>query len=187
MPALLPISDADVTATIARNLEIRTETRRLREAGNQRVAYADHPLNIEVVNNQLMLAAEFGRRHGWIRAKTSYSIEALAGRKPANGGRGQNTPLGNHHDLFDHHTSYREATTPFRAAGVSAHLYGYLPGTPEAIKYPKSAFSREKLANMHALAWQLGLELTWPTDFPSWWNPGSTTLVVYTPRLGKIE
>jgi len=181
------MSDKEVEAAIVRILEIIEETSRLRSAGNRYVTYPDHELNIEHSELRADLAIEFGRRNGWSRAKSQFSIEALAGRKSRGGSRGrESTFLGEHHELFDHFYCYREMQHPFRAAAVVAHLYGALPGTSAAATYPNLVFSQKELDEKAAKARGLGLALTW-TQFPSWWSPGSTTLVLYTPLNDRIS
>ena len=176
-----PMTDAAVDAVIARIIEIREEGARLRAAGGAGAFHSNHPLNVESAGCQARLATEFGRRHGWIRAKSPFGVNALAQRK-ASVVRDINDALpGLHRELFDHFGCYRESERPFRAAGISSHLYGWLPGSPEAIRQPSRTYSPEKLAEMHGLAQRLGLELTWPRDYPSWWNPGGTTLALLTP------
>ena len=63
------------------------------------------------------------------------------------------------HDQFDHPYYYRRGR---HAAAIAAHLYGW-PHVRERCE---------------ATARQHGLVLEVP-DFPSWWFPGQTTLVVY--------
>jgi hypothetical protein len=78
MAAPSPVSDTSVTATIARILETQAEANRLRASGDRRVIFSDRPLNIEDTDHQARLAAEFGRRRGWTRARTTFTIDALA-------------------------------------------------------------------------------------------------------------
>lgn len=159
-------TDADVEKATARILEIMDEQNRLIKAGNRAVRYADHRLVIEENDIRSQLAAEFGRRHQWMRAKRDFSIEVLAGRLHHSGlDYARQASFGCHYDLFDHPYCYRDVARPYRAAAVVAHLYNN---------------SAEKPGNLSVLAGQLGLTVSWP-DFPSWWYPGRTHLVLVTP------
>ena len=56
---------------------------------------------------------------------------------------------------------------------VAAHLYG----TSDAAKRQDT----------EATAALYGLRMTWPEDFPSWYLPGRTTLIVCTPLAGPAS
>jgi hypothetical protein len=73
--------------------------------------------------------------------------------------------MGLPHDLFDHTYCYREASRPYRAAAVAAHLYN------NSVDHPGDLAERAE---------RMGLTLSWP-DFPSWWYPGRTALALYVP------
>jgi len=116
------------------------------------------------------LAEEFGRRSGWKRAKTRFSVPALAGRKIHDGGRYNELPEGFGHREGDHPYFYRTADN--RAAGVACHLYS-IRGEADRDVLRRWAEAR-------------GLRAEFP-DFPSWWIPEGTTLVVYKPKNGGNE
>jgi hypothetical protein len=56
-----------------------------------------------------------------------------------------------------------------RAAAVAAHLYD-------------TTLAEHSAASIERWAWQHGLRAQWPKDFPSWWYPGRTQLLVITAR-----
>ena len=108
------------------------------------------------------LAVLFGERHGWHLSKSAFSPSVLARRGLFNG-------RGYHVDpwpraLIDHGYFYRKDR---KAAAVAAHLYG--------------TFDAANRQDTEATAALYGLRVTWPEDFPSWYLPGRTTLVVCTP------
>jgi hypothetical protein len=164
MSILHPLTDSDVEGSIARILEIMAERSRLLAVGNRTVRYADHVLNVESYELNARLAGEFGRRHGWIRAKSTFwNPEILARRSTTASSMRSGESMGLPHDLFDHAYCYREASRPYRAAGIAAHLYNN---------------SAEHPGDLTERAGRLGLVLSWP-DFPSWWYPGHTALALY--------
>ena len=73
-------------------------------------------------------------------------------------------------ELVDHPFYYRKDRM---ASTVAAHLYG--------------TFDAAKRQDIAAFAELKGLRTTWSEDFPSWWLPGRTTLVVYTPLTGPAQ
>jgi len=111
---------------------------------------------------QQRLAVLFGANRGWTLSRSDFTLAVLAWR-----------------GLFDCRDYYAEpwprepVDHPFyyrkdrMASGVAAHLYG--------------TFDAAKRQDIAAFAELKGLRTTWPEDFPSWWLPGRTTLVVYTP------
>jgi len=108
------------------------------------------------------LAVLFGERHGWHLSKSAFSPSVLARRGLFNG-------RGYHVDpwpraLIDHGYFYRKDR---KAAAVAAHLYG--------------TFDAANRQDTEATAALYGLRVTWPEDFPSWYLPGRTTLIVCTP------
>ena len=114
------------------------------------------------------LAVLFGERHGWHLSKSAFSPSVLARRGLFNG-------RGNHADpwpreLVDHGYFYRKDR---KAAAVAAHLYG--------------DFDAAKRHHTEAKAALCGLRVIWPEDFPSWYLPGRTTLIVCTPLSGPAS
>jgi len=119
------------------------------------------PLDFELICLRHALARAFGARHGLAPTSGPFSITALReGRKP--GGWNSLQAAWDLH-LTDHPTFYR--TPDRRAAAVAAHLYGLTDET-----------------RWRCVAWAAAhrLDVAFPTDFPSWWYPGWTKLVVYT-------
>ena len=114
------------------------------------------------------LAVLFGERHGWHLTRSGFSPSVLARRGLFNG-------RGNHVDpwpreLVDHGYFYRKDR---KAAAVAAHLYG--------------DFDAAKRHHTEATAALYGLRVTWPEDFPSWYLPARTTLIVCTPLSGPAS
>ena len=111
------------------------------------------------------LAVLFGERHGWHLSKSAFSPSVLA-RHGLFNGRGYHVDPWPH-ELVDHGYFYRKDRM---AAAVAAHLYG--------------TFDAAKRQDTEATAALYGLRVTWPEDFPSWYLPGRTTLIVCTPLAG---
>ena len=109
------------------------------------------------------LAVLFGERHGWRLSKSDFSPSVLARRGLFNG-RGYHVDPWPR-ELVDHGYFYRKDR---KVAAVAAHLYGN--------------FDSAKRQDNEATAALYGLRVTWPEDFPSWYLPGRTTLIVCTPR-----
>ena len=108
------------------------------------------------------LAVLFGERHGWQLTRSGFSPSVLARRGLFNG-RGYHVDPWPR-ELVDHGYFYRKDR---KAAAVAAHLYG--------------TFDAAKRQDTEATAALYGLRVTWPEDFPSWYLPGRTTLIVCTP------
>ncbi len=108
------------------------------------------------------LAVIFGERHGWRLSKSDFSPSVLARRGLFNG-RGYHVDPWPR-ELVDHGYFYRKDR---KAAAVAAHLYGN--------------FDAAKRQDTEATAALYGLRVTWPEDFPSWYLPGRTRLIVCTP------
>jgi hypothetical protein len=122
---------------------------------------------------QLRLAIDFGAARGWKLTNSDFGLRTLAEGKQHDGrqrysmfGRHTNPSAGDYHYNFDHPYYYRRDR---KAAAIAAHLYNY----------PNNRAACEKLAA------EFGLEFEVP-DFPSWWNPGATTLVVYVGPAGRL-
>ena len=114
------------------------------------------------------LAVLFGERHGWHLSKSAFSPSVLARRGLFNG-RGYHVDPWPH-ELVDHGYFYRRDR---KAAAVAAHLYG--------------DFDAAKRHHTEATAALYGLRVTWPEDFPSWYLPGRTTLIICTPTAGPAS
>jgi hypothetical protein len=98
---------------------------------------------------QAQLAAEFGRRRGWKRSRSS--------------------PSSVYRDLFGAPELMRLIDNPYfycmpnRRYAIASHVYNY---------------DRDE---DRALAAKHNLTVEHITDFPSWWYPGETKLVVWYP------
>ena len=114
------------------------------------------------------LAVLFGERHGWHLSKSAFSPSVLARRGLFNGRGSHVDPWPR--ELVDHGYFYRRDR---KAAAVAAHLYG--------------TFDAAKRQDTEATAALYGLRVTWPEDFPSWYLPGRTTLIVCTPLAGPAS
>lgn len=106
------------------------------------------------------LATEFGAGHGWALAKKRFGLIALKRGTTYSLIRSDADALADQlpHDFFDHPYFYR---TGGKAVAIAAHLYGF---DPQAL----AAFATE-----NGLSWET-------PDFPSWWYPGATRIVVFT-------
>jgi len=156
----LAAASDDEVAALARGVTEYQE--RLREAkGYPRI----NALQQDQQATRQRLAVLFGKRHGWRLSRSDFSPSVLARRGAFNG-------RGNHFDqwpraLVDHGYFYRKDR---KAAAVASHLYG--------------DFDAAKRQDTEATAALYGLRVTWPEDFPSWYLPGRTTLIVCTPLAG---
>ena len=127
-----------------------------------------HALQQDLQATRQRLAVLFGERHGWHLSKSAFSPSVLARRGLFNG-RGYHVDPWPR-ELVDHGYFYRRDR---KAAAVAAHLYG--------------TFDAAKRQDTKATAALHGLRVTWPEDFPSWYLPGRTTLIVCTPLAGPAS
>lgn len=112
--------------------------------------------------NQNALSLEFGSRHGWT-VGSAFSVRTLReGARTT--GRLYDTRGGWDQAFADHPFFYRSNG---RAAALAAHVFGSTTGADE-------------------WAQRAGLVVKRP-NFPSWWYPGRTTLIIYehSPRAIK--
>ena len=116
---------------------------------------------IEITALRRRLAQLFAEQHGWKHHSHARFSTAVLARRGMRDGHGLETWP---YRLIDHPYFFR--TPDRRAAALAAHPYG------------ASADTREEAA---AWAAQSQLRVVFPTDFPSWWVPGGTTLCVYLP------
>jgi hypothetical protein len=121
-----------------------------------------HALQQDLHATRQRLAVLFGERHGWHLTRSDFSPSVLARRGLFNG-RGYHVDPWPR-ELVDHGYFYRKDRM---AAAVAAHLYG--------------TFDAAKRQDTEATAAFYGLRVTWPEDFPSWYLPGRTKLIVCTP------
>jgi len=110
---------------------------------------------------QHKLATIFGERRGW-RLSASGFPPALLARRGVSTRTADAVAGGWTCAVADHPFFYR--ATDRRAAAVAAHLYE----------------ARDRAA-IRGWAAAHRLRVGFPTDFPSWWIPGGTTLCVYEP------
>jgi len=104
------------------------------------------------------LEAEFGAARGWKPARGWFSAEQLR----CNSGGQIYTMYGDMFPHFDHPTFYRAPRTR-RAGGLV--IQPYIENTPE---------TRAEIIEEYRV---LGLSASFP-DYPSWWYPGATTLIL---------
>lgn len=112
---------------------------------------------------QYSLAVDFGLSRGWTLTLTDFSPAVLADRK-AGGGHDDHGCWG----FTDHTFWYRQGR---HAAAVATHPYAV-----------------DDRYRTEAARWASArkLSVTYPADFPSWWLPGRTTLVLFTPVLPLV-
>ena len=103
-----------------------------------------------------ILAAEFARQRGWVRAQSLFSLEQLARRTSKILGDG--TSLSNRDAVF-----YREKRRPCRPAAIAVHC------SP----WPEIGLEVERIAE------QFGLRYEAVLDFPAWVD--GAQLVIFTP------
>lgn len=109
---------------------------------------------------QQQLAADFGRRHGWQLSPTRFFLTTLA-RGGVFDRDDVDLALGGDegHEGYDHPYFYRVNR---RARALAVHLYDAKDRQGEILTWAKDR----------------GLQASFP-DYPSWWYPGQTTLVLY--------
>lgn len=105
------------------------------------------------------LAVEFDRRHGWRMTRSLFRPSVLARRGTRNG----YCDFTDRWRFTDHTYSYKIG---HYAAGIATHPYD----VDDRFRYDARRWAEPR-----------GLRVEFPTDFPSWWYPGRTTLVVFTP------
>jgi len=108
---------------------------------------------------QFQLAVEFGHRHGWLLTDKEFSLRTLARNGICDDGTGLETAAAL--NVIDHPFWYRSNR---RARALAVHLYNATGRHSDIMAW--AAFN--------------DLRASFP-DFPSWWYPGWTTLVVYEP------
>jgi hypothetical protein len=116
----------------------------------------------EIRGLQRQLADEFGRRNGWQHSDKWFSLCTLVRNGVYETETCPQYPAEG--DYIDHPYWYRSKR---RARALAVHLY--------------SATGRHN--DITAWAASNGMRASFPTDFPSWWYPRWTTLVVYEPDM----
>ena len=107
------------------------------------------------------MALDFGDLYGWKLTKRPFTAAVLA-RGGVRDGKGKCPYSCWPSEFTDHIYSYRLKS---HAVAVVGHLYNNLPSNKVAAS---------------VWAGQNGLSVAFPEDFPSWWFPGATILVVFT-------
>lgn len=127
--------------------------------------------NCQTCIAQHTLAVEFGRRRGWLLAQRGFGIKTLAARKvwtTVSEGFGyfrdheyaiDGTEAGDYYRCIDHSYCYRDKNR--RAIAMAVHLYD---------------LEKKKIEKFAA---KYNLVAEFPEDFPSWWYPGHTHLIVF--------
>ncbi len=118
---------------------------------------------------QVLLRRRFGEIHGWQRSPARFTVKSLAcgdrkNRLPGLAGEDADAVRGR---LFDHPGFWRRGGN---AAAISAHLYHW-PDYEERCR----AFAAEHRLDVREV------------DFPSWWFPGATTLILWTGAIVRAE
>jgi hypothetical protein len=135
---------------------------------NWKARAVQRQIHEKINEKRIRLATLFGEQHGWKQSKSSFSLKVLA-RGKVHSGRDYNDFHFQGFTLttIDHPYFYRTPTR--RAAAIAAHLY-------DATR-PKDEIELKEWAE------KIGLVATFP-NFPSWWYPENTRLVVYTGPAG---
>jgi hypothetical protein len=159
-------SDEQVIATFWRDEHAARQAGMRREANKLRFAMQNAIARQKAMERRL--AIDFGAARGWTLSPSSFGLNTLSLGKQHAGGRhsdeGNGWFRGDIANCFDHPCWYR---CNRKAAAIVAHLYG-MPSCRNQCE---------------AVAARFGLIFEVP-DFPSWWNPGSTTLVIYVGPAG---
>lgn len=114
---------------------------------------------LEICALRLGLAKMFAADHNWKLSPSPFDIHVLA-KQGVWGMRQMERSI-----HIDH--AYYFRTSDRRAAGLAVHLYDNI--------------NTHKQQEIRQWAGKNKLNAEYPTDFPSWWVPGSTTLVLYRP------
>jgi hypothetical protein len=114
----------------------------------------------------MMLAVEFGRRHGWQVSGRPFTIRQLRTQSYKTGDDDEDDSFG-HDAIFDHPYYYRESRGRYLPAALAVHVYD--------IRYHRKEIAA--FAANHGLKARVVPE----KEFPSWWYPGRTRLVLYLP------
>jgi len=154
---------SDKVALLTQSL-IETRAEIVRAEGRMKIEKLQRKLNV----SQRRLAVLFGQSRGWRLSRSAFSPTVLA-RNGLFDGRGYHFEYWPR-ELVDHGYFYRKNRL---AIGVASHLYG--------------DFHEAKRQEIEALAAHYGLKAEWPEDFPSWWVPGGTRLVVYTALVDRKQ
>lgn len=124
------------------------------------------PLMVAAIKHRL--ASDFGECYNWKRTKKYFTPEVLA-RRGVWDGRCHDAIACWPQEFIDHPYFYRTGT---RASALVSHLYNMSP----SIKTAAQVWADKN-----------GLSVSFPDNYPSWWFPGSTTLVLFTSRIAGGE
>jgi hypothetical protein len=130
---------------------------------------ADGHSNPRVREIERILADEFGRRYGWKLSPAPFTLTQLARQRRKRYGYSSEIP--SLMPGIDHPCYYR-AQRWFNyhhrwPAALAVHLYGW----------PRSRPDVEHLCELHGLTYER------ITNYPSWYYPGQTELIVYRSAL----
>ena len=117
-----------------------------------------------------LLAQRFAARHGWKYTKKRFSLVDLWARPTGDDGDADfnsSETTGRSYDPSPIANPYFFTDRAGRAVAIAAHL-------------PNYNFNEKKAAEYRELATAWGLTVSVITDFPSWYYPGETTLVLWT-------
>lgn len=117
---------------------------------------------------KLELAREFGRRNGWRLSKHWFTWGQLARGSHCRTRQDCFDGLPNPHAAADHRYFFRRDRRP---AALVVHLYNWSVCRPDVAK----------------VCDRYGLAAREVDDFPSWWYPGATTLIVYEPAAAALR
>jgi hypothetical protein len=159
-----PINDKRDTTVIADEILRRSEQRGTPDKVRDEAWQANYD-RMNLLKE--VLAKRFATLHNWKYTKKSFSLLDLGARPTGDDGDADFDPsaaTGRIYDasLLDHPYFFTDRTG--RAAAIAAHLYDY---------------DEEDAAEYCALATAWGLKVSVITDFPSWYYPTATTLVVW--------
>jgi hypothetical protein len=127
----------------------------------------DQPYRSDEIRH--LLASEYGRRHGWRRTRREFHWGQLT--------RGSNQSSIHEEWLqdwprngepTDHPYYFRDNLRPWRPSAVIGHSYNW-DGASGWLEQ-----KADRLCQRHILTMKV------ETDFPSWWVPGDTTMLVFT-------
>jgi hypothetical protein len=168
------ITTIDELETRIRNAihDAKAEAVNARRGGRKPDRLSQRLRHDECSEAQHQLATAFAARHGWKLSEAPFAIAKLA--PPAIRRRQRDDDFGAWWTdsgvidgcCVDPPFYYREPHRPWRPAAIAAHLYDW-------------SHHRDKIAD---LARHLEISAEPISDFPSWWYPGWTTLVLYRRR-----
>jgi hypothetical protein len=119
---------------------------------------------------KLLLAEEFGHRHDWNLSRRWFGWGQLARRSVMRTRQEEWDSTPQPHEVADHCYYFRKDKRP---AALAVHLYNW------PAEYCQ--------ASVAAVCSKHGLAAREVTNFPSWWYPGVTHLIVYEPRCETVR